>query len=411
MLEDLLDCLDAVDDPRQAGKVEHRLVDVLAIAVCAVLAGAESFEDIALYGEAKRDWLSRHLALTGGLPSHDTIRRVLMLIDPAAFEDAFLAWTRRAFGEAADGGDNAADGEDTADPAATDAEPVQIAVDGKTLRRSFDRRDDRTPLHLVSAFATRRGLVLAQRRVADKGGEPGVLGELLAGLDLRGVMVSLDAGFGHPRTAEAIAARGGDYLIALKGNCAGLHALVRDWFDAHAFSVGGTLRPSADAFDERHGRLVRRRVFVADAAVLTEGTAPDTGAPATLAAWPGLRRIIAVEAIRSVANPAPGASSRASCQIRYFLTSSEASDARLAEAVRAHWAIENALHWVLDTGFGEDHSRVRERNAAANLAVLRRIALNLVRAHPSKGSLKAKRKRAAWDNDFMQRVVASGVHA
>ena len=166
MLEELLDCLDAVDDPRQAGKIEHRLVDVLAIAVCAVLAGAESFEDIALHGEAKRPWLSRHLALAGGVPSHDTVRRVLMLIDPAQFEGAFGAWTRAAF---ADGGG----GED-------EDGPMQIAVDGKTVRRSFDRRGARSPLHLVSAFATQSGLVLAQRRVPQekgKGGEVSVRGD------------------------------------------------------------------------------------------------------------------------------------------------------------------------------------------------------------------------------------------
>ena len=218
MLGDLLECLCAVDDPRQAGKVEHRLVDVLAIAVCAVLAGADSFEDIALYGEAKRSWLSRHLALSGGTPSHDTVRRVLMLIDPAQFEDAFLSWTRAAFG--------------TSEAEIAGEAPVQIAVDGKTLRRSFDRRGARTPLHLVSAFATGSGLVLAQRRVTGNktdgagtdggemgGGEMGALPDLLAGLDLRGMMVSLDAGFCHPRMAAAVRARGGDYLIALKGNC------------------------------------------------------------------------------------------------------------------------------------------------------------------------------------------------
>ena len=235
----------------------------------------------------------------------------------------------------------------------------------------------------------------------------GVLPDLLAGLDLRGTMVSVDAGFCHPRTTDAVIERGGDYLIALKGNCAALHASVHDWFAARAFTVGGGMRPCADAFDERHGRLVRRRVFVADVEALADGgAAAGDNAEALLAAWPGLRRIVAVEAIRAIENPAPGASRRATCQVRYFLTSSAAPDTRIAEAVRAHWAIENGLHWVLDTDFGEDLSRVRDRNAAANLAVLRRIALNLVRADPSPGSLKGKRKRAAWDDGFMQRVVA-----
>ena len=375
-----------------------------------MLAGAESFEDIALYGEAKRPWLSRHLALTGGIPSHDTVRRVLMLIDPAQFEDAFLAWTRATFGPG--------DAEIAGDA------PLQIAVDGKTLRRSFDRRGEKTPLHLVSAFAIESGLVLAQRRVAGSktdgaqggkaggGGELGALPDLLAGLDLRGTLASLDAGFCHPRMAAAVRARGGDYLIALKGNCPALHGPVRDWFDAHAFTMGGGLRPCADAFDDRHGRLVRRRVFVADADVLAQDETMDDGrAQAALSAWPDLRRIVAVEAIRSVENPPPGAERKVTTQVRYFVTSADVPEDRLAAAVRAHWAIENGLHWVLDTGFGEDHSRVRDETAAANLAVLRRIALNLVRADPSRSSLKAKRKRAAWDDNFMQKIVAPEVHA
>ena len=375
-------------DPRAPAKVEHRLIDVLAIAVCAVLANAESFEDIALYGRSKRAWLGRFLELPNGIPSHDTFRRVLMLIDPGEFERGFLAWTRRAFvmGDGEHGDDEA---------------PPQIAVDGKTLRRSFDRRQRRTPLHLVSAFATRSGLVLAQQRVAEKGGEPAVLKELLAGLDVRGALISLDAASCHPSAAGAIVARGADTLIALKGNQRALHAATRDWFAERAFALGGGLRPCFDTMDERHGRLVRRCAFVTDVAELP-------AAAELVAAWPGLRRVVAVETKRLVENPAPGAPRSVSREVRYYLTSSAAPEERIAEAVRAHWEIENRLHWVLDTGFGEDLSRVRDRNAAANLAVLRRIALNLVRADTScPGSLKGKRKMAGWNDAFMLRLVAT----
>ena len=387
MLHELLECLGGMVDPRAVPKIEHRLIDVLAIAVCAVLAGAESFEDIALYGRSKRAWLERFLKLPGGIPSYDTFRRVLMLIDPEAFEQGFLAWTRRAFVTGEDGGED-------------DGAPSQIAVDGKVLRRSFDRRHARTPLHLVSAFATRSGLVLAQRRVAEKGGEPAVLEGLLAGLDVRGALVSLDAASCHPSAAGAIVARGADYLIALKGNSRALHAATRDWFAARAFTVGGGLRPCADSMDGGHGRLVRRCVFVADARELP-------GATELTAAWTGLRRVIAVETKRLVENPAPGAPRGVSREVRYYLTSSAAAETHIAAAVRAHWGIENRLHWVLDTGFGKDLSRVRDRNAAANLAVLRRIALNLVRADTSRpGSLKGKRKMAGWDDAFMHRLIA-----
>ena len=227
-----------------------------------------------------------------------------------------------------------------------------------------------------------------------------MLEDLLAGLNLQGALVSLDAASCHPGVAATITGHGADYLIALKGNRRALHGAVRDWFNTHAFAAGGTLRPCSDTWDDQHGRLVRRRVFVAAVAELPDATG-------LVAPWPSLRRIVAVEAIRSIGIPAPGAPQGVSCQIRYFLTSSAAPGERIAKAVRAHWAIENRLHWVIDTGFSEDHSRVRDRNAAANLAVLRRIALNLVRADRSRpGSLKGKRKMAGWDNAFMHRLIA-----
>ena len=237
----------------------------------------------------------------------------------------------------------------------------------------------------------------------------GVQPDLLAGLDLRGTLVSLDAGACHPRAAAAITTRGGNYLIALKGNCPGpLHGAVRNWFAIRAFAPRGGLRPCTDDIEERHGRLTRRRVFVAE----IEALAQDRPDPDTLIApRPGLRRMVAVQAIRMVENAPPGAERRVGTQVRYFLASSDASAQRIAHAVRAHWAIENGPHWVLDTGFGEDHSRVRHENAAANLAVLRRIALNLVRAVPSQGSLKAKRRRAAWDDAFMQTIIGGDLHA
>src|SRR5687768_8063677 len=199
MLEALIAELASIEDPRCEWKVEHRLLDILVIAVCAVLGEAESFEDIALYGRCKREWLGGFLALPNGIPSHDTFRRVFMLVDPEAFERSFLGWVRAVFRP----------GEVT---------PRQIAIDGKTVRRSFDRKHGRSPLHLVSAYATEPGLVLAQRATESKGGELAVLPELLDGLDLRGCLVSLHALACRPGIAERIVGRGGDYLITLKGN-------------------------------------------------------------------------------------------------------------------------------------------------------------------------------------------------
>jgi len=373
MIEGLVEQFAALDDPRCPKKIEHRLVDVLVIAVCAVVAGAEMFEDIALYGRCKQAWLRGFLELPGGAPSHDTVRRVLMLIDPDAFERCFLTWVRDVFRR---------------DPASG---PEQIAVDGKVARHSFDRRRGRSPLHLVSAYATERGLVLAQRTVENKGGEPAALPAVLDGLCLDGCLVSLDALSCRRDVAEHITGRGADYLLTLKGNQGRVHGEVQGWFAEHAFSRGADLRPCFDAFDDTHGRLVRRRVFAC----------PDASCFATLRDWPGLATVLATETIRSIDGIGVVTS-----EIRHCLSSSAAPPEVLAQAIRRHWAIENGLHWVLDMDFGEDRSRVRERRAARNLAVLRRIALDLLRADTSlKASLKSKRKVAAWNDAFMAKLL------
>ena len=389
MIEGLVEQFAALEDLRCAGKVEHQLVDVLVIAVCAAVAGAESFEDVALYGRCKEPWLRGFLALPGGIPSHDTFRRVLMLVDPDAFERGFLAWVRDAFPAADASTDAAAAG---GGAAAGGRGVEQIAVDGKTLRRSFDRTRGRAPLHVVTAYATERGLVLAQRAVADKGGEPAVLPTLLAGLCLDGCLVSLDALSCRREVAESITARGADYLLTLKGNQGRVYGEVEAWFAAHAFERSADLAPCLDAFDDTHGRLVRRRVFAC----------PDLAAFPALRDWPGLRAVLATETIRGVNGTGVVTAER-----RHYLSSSAAPPAVLAQAIRRHWAIENGAHWVLDVAFGEDRSRVRERTAARNLAVLRRIALDLLRADTSrKASLTAKRKAAAWDDAYMAKLLS-----
>jgi predicted transposase YbfD/YdcC len=373
MLEALIAAFETIEDPRCEWKVEHRLIDILVIAVCAVLGEAESFEDIALYGRCKQPWLEGFLELPNGIPSHDTFRRVFMLIDPEAFERSFLGWVRAVFRP-------------------DEAAPRQLAIDGKTVRRSFDRKHGRSPLHLVSAYATEDGIVLAQRAAENKGGELAVLPDLLDGLDLRGCLVSLDALACHPGVAERITDRGGAYLLALKGNRKKAHAEVKAWFAANAFALGGSLRPCFDAFDDGHGRPVRRRAFAC----------PDAGVFGTLAAWPGLRAVLAVETIRGI----PGRG-EVTAETRYYLSSAALPPEALAVAIRNHWRVENGLHWILDVTFREDASRVRERTAARNLALLRKIALNLARADTSlKASLKGKRKYAGWDDGFMATLIA-----
>src|ERR671928_1562958 len=240
MIEGLASCFTGLEDPRETRRCDHQLVDILAIAVCAVVACAESWEDIEPYGRRKRDWLGTFLALPNGIPSHDTFRRVFTLIDPGTFERCFLGWVRAVFRPQEDA-------------------PRQVAIDGKSVRRSFDRKHGRSPLHLVSAYATEHGRALAQRAAEGKGGELAALPDLLDGLDLRGCLVSLDALACQPAIAERVVARGGAHLLALKGNRKKAHAEVKAWFAANAFALGGPLRPCFDAFEDGHGRLVRRR--------------------------------------------------------------------------------------------------------------------------------------------------------
>jgi len=360
----------AVEDPRCSGKVEHRLVEVLVIAVCAVIACADSWDDIALYGRSKLAWLRTFLELGNGIPSHDTFRRVFMLIDPDAFEAGFAAWV----GSLADR-----------------FEREVVAIDGKTVRRSFDHGREQSALHVVSAWASEQGLVLGQRCVDGKSNEITAVPELLDQLALENSIVTLDAMGCQTAIAEKILARGGDYLLTLKGNHPLAHAAVVEHFDQHCFRVDASHRADCDAFDDTHGRLVRRRVFAStDAAVLD-----------ALGGWPGLRTVLAVESIRSV-NSAPKVES----EIRYFLSSCPDAPAVLGQAIRSHWAIENTLHWVLDVTFREDDSRVRDRTAARNLALLRKIALNIVgRDKTTKASVRARRKKAAWNDAYMLKLL------
>ena len=370
-VEKLGQYLVAIEDPRCSGKVEHRLVEVLVIAVCAVIACAESWDDIALYGRSKLAWLRTFLDLPNGIPSHDTFRRVFMLIDPDAFEAGFTAWV----GSLADR-----------------FEREVVAIDGKTIRRSFDHGRDQSPLHVVSAWASEQGLVLGQRCVDGKSNEITAVPELLDQLALQNSIVTLDAMGCQTAIAEKILARGGDYLLTLKGNHPLAHAAVVEHFDQQCFRRGATSRADCDAFDGTHGRLVRRRVFAST----------DAAALEALSGWPGLRTVLAVESIRSV-NSTP---SKVESEIRYFLSSCPDSPAVLGQAIRSHWAIENSLHWVLDVTFREDDSRVRDRTAARNLALLRKIALNIVgRDKTTKASVRARRKKAAWNDAYMLKLL------
>src|ERR671929_292566 len=376
MIKDLTACFDGLVDPRITRRCDHRLIDILVIAVSAVIACAESWEDIELYGRSKQAWLKTFLALPNGIPSHDTFRRVFMLIDPDAFEACFARWAQ-----------SLADG----------IEREGVALDGKTVRRSGSRRHEHGPLHLVSAWASERGLALGQRAVDGKSNEITAIPELLDTLRLEGCIVTLDAMGCQKAIAERIRAKDADYLLVLKANHGHAFEAVREHFGRTCFRLGSGGRPVLDAFEESHGRLVRRRVFTDPAATDLE----------PLSDWPELSTVLAVETIRGVTG-----TGKVEAEIRYFLTSCGDDPATLARAIRRHWSVENGLHWVLDVTFREDDSRVRDRNAARNLALLRKIALNLVaKDRGSRASLRGRRKKAAWNDDHMLQLIVGHAHA
>ena len=358
-------CFAGLADPRTGNAQRHDLLEILQIALLATLCGAESCVDMALFGRAKEPFLRRFLRLPGGVPSHDTFSRLFRLLDPAAFEAGFGRFVAAFAGRVEGSGGEV------------------VAVDGKTARRSFDHRGGRA-LHLISAWAVEQRLVLDQRKVDGASNESAALPELLALLTLEGRIVTADAMHCQKATAQAILDQGGDYCLALKANRPALLADVRLLLDDPD-------APPADLFvttDGDHGRIETRRAeLVDDARCLGESHG-----------FPGLRAVGRITATRE-------ADGRSTTAIRYYLLSTSLSAARFAEVVRAHWHIENRLHWVLDVVMDEDQARARKDHAPENLARLRRCALNLLRVNPDHGSTRGKIKRAGWDDSFLLQIL------
>lgn len=350
-----------LEDPRTGNARRHDLLEILLIGLCAVLCGGETCADMARFGHAKRDFLKPFLTLAHGIPSHDTFSRVFRLLDPAQFHACFLGFMR-AFAEGCRG---------------------VVALDGKTLRRSFDRAAEASPLHLVSAWAVEQRLVLGQVAVANKSNEITAVPQLLKMLRLAGVVVTADALACQRAIAAQITAQGGDYVLALKGNQGTLFDDVKLFLDDPAVALA-----TADTTDGEHGRLeVREAAVSTDIAWLQEHQA-----------WPGLKAIGKVTALRETKD-------KTSQETRYFLMSQAFSPERFGAIVRAHWGIENGLHWVLDVTMNEDQLRNRKDHGPQNLALLRRLALNLAKLEPSKDTMRGKLKRAGWDNRYLATLL------
>jgi predicted transposase YbfD/YdcC len=352
-------------DPRiETANKLHPLTNILVIATCAVIAGADGWEEIAEYGKSKEAFFRRFLELPNGVPSHDTFERVFARLDPDAFADRFGRWMAELCDSTG---------------------LVHVAVDGKSARSSAKGTFSGC-LHLVSAWAVESRLILGQRSVPENGHEITTVPDLLAALDLAGAVVTLDAAGCQKATVTQIRAQGGDYVVCVKGNQRGLRDAVADVFER----AGDAEFAGCDMAGEvgvGHGREEERYVTVAQD---PEGLPPG---------WKDVGAVALVCRERRVKGQ------KNTSAARYYLTSLRCGAEQLAGYIRAHWGIENELHWCLDVSFREDESRTRSGHAAANLGMLRRVALSLLKRAGTKGSIKTRRMKAGWDDDYLLRVL------
>jgi len=374
----LIEHFETLSDPRVDRTKDHDLIDVLIIAICTLLCGGESFNDMEDFGYAKHDWFKTFLGLRNGIPSHDTFNRVFAALDPQQFLDCFLGWTqslRRAV-----------------------AQEI-VALDGKALRRALNR--DQSVKYIVSAWAESNNLVLGQWKVADKSNEIMALPQLLRVLELSGCIVTLDAMGCQKKIAREIIEADADYVLALKGNQETVHQEVKDFLDQTRAETqkprprGARLSAAAaglatlETVEKDHGRLETRRYYQSSQLAWF----------ADLEQWEGLESVGMVEAMREV-------DGKTSVERRYYLSSLPVNIELFARAVRSHWAVENKLHWVMDVCFREDQSRARAGYAAENLATLRRLALNLLkRERTKKRGIRGKQLNAGWDHAYLLRLL------
>jgi predicted transposase YbfD/YdcC len=364
----LLDHFSALEDPRQAAKVLYPLPEIVLLLLCATLAGADDFVEMQLWGDQNLGFLRRLRPYAHGIPSHDTLGEVIRAIDPELFRGCFTSWVEGL----------------------REDEPDIIAIDGKTSRRTQARRKGREPLHLVSAWASRQQLVLGQEAVSGKSNEITAIPRLLQRLELTGALVTIDAIGTQSGIAETILQRGGDYLLALKGNRPATLAEVEAFF---AEPPAGTL-DRHETTDGDHGRIkVRRHAVGHDVGWLFS----DRRYPHEIA-FPGLAMIGMVESETE-------RNGTTTSERRYYLSSAKLDAATFARAVRAHWGIENRLHWVLDVVFHDDLARLRTGYGPENMAVVKHIAMNLVRRAKPRTSLKNRRKLAGWNLDYLHDLL------
>ena len=361
-----------LDDPRGKQGREHAFLSIVLIAVLAVIAGADGWEDIELYAISHQQWLGTFLDLRNGVPHADTYRRVFARIDPSALQGCFLGWVRHL---------------------AEQTGAQVIPIDGKKMRGSYDRSHQQSALHVVSAWASENRLMLGQVKVDSKTNEIKAIPALLELLELNGSIVTIDAMGTQTEIARLIVAGGADYVLSLKGNHPTLHAQVQDWFNSAQANNFEGIDYSYDHQVERgHGRTEHRKVWAVPVSEMGQLYGQDQ--------WAGLQTVVMVVRVRHLVN-------ETTREVQFYLSSLECDAQRIGGAIRTHWGIENQLHWVLDVTFSEDASRIRRGHGPENFTLLRRMAIGLLNQDTSsKWSNKQKRKLASMDNDYMLEILA-----
>ena len=363
-----------IEDPRVERTRRHKLLDIIVVAMCAVICGADDWVDVEAWGNAKLDWLRQYLPLPNGIPSHDTFGDVFSRLKPEQFETSFLGWVQAVMGAS--------------------GEPV-VAIDGKTLRGSHDRGRGKSAIHLVSAWASANQLLLGQVKVNEQSNEITAIPVLLETLALGGAIVTIDAIGTQKPIARTIIDQGADYVLAVKENQGHLHDdVVATFEEAEARQFEHVPHTYAKTTNKGHGRIETRECWVIERLDYLEAlrTAED---------WSALRSLIMVRAERRLGE-------QVSVERRYFISSRADPAERQLAVIRSHWGIENELHWCLDVAFGEDGSRIRKGDGAQNFSFLRRLALTLLkREKTAKGGLKVKRHKAGWDTGYLLKVLAA----